>query len=208
MSAAMSPSRWASVAIAGIASHVALFALLHWLEPQLSPKASIISDYGETASSFVATIAFFAFAAIWLALAIALSSASPSNLILAFGRVLFLLAVVGIATGALFPETADPRTASIAARLQGIVARPGLFLGIVLVSIGLRSANGWGDLWPVLLALSLVAAAMLPITIAVMLERGLGGVGQRLIFVLVYAWAVLVALRILAPARSSEQLLR
>jgi hypothetical protein len=94
-----------------------------------------------------------------------------------------LLAVVGIATGALLPETADPRTAPILAKLQNIVARPGLFLGIILVSIGLRGASGWGDIWPVLLALSLVAAAMLPITIAVMLERGLGGVGQRLIFV-------------------------
>jgi hypothetical protein len=202
----MSPSTWASIAIAGVASHLSLFALLHWFEPQLSPKASIISDYGETASSFVAATAFFAFAAIWLALAIALRSASPHNLFLASGRALLLLAVVGITTGALVSGTADPRTGSILAKLQSIVARPGLFLGIILVSIGLRSTKGWGDIWPILLALSLVAAAMLPITIALMLERGLGGVGQRLIFVLVYARAVLVALRILASPRRSEPL--
>jgi hypothetical protein len=199
----MSPSVWASVAIAGVASHAALFALLHWLEPQLSPKASIISDYGATASSSVATIAFFAFAAIWLALGIALGSAAPGGFVLASGRVLFVLAFVGIATGALLPETADPRTASVLARLQNIVARPGLFLGIILVSIGLRGAAGWVDLWPTLLALSLVAAAMLPITIAVLLERGLGGMGQRFLFLLLYAWVVLVAVRILASARTT-----
>jgi hypothetical protein len=204
----MSPSAWASVAIAGVASHLALFALLHCLEPQLSPKASIISDYGQTASSSAATIAFLAFAAIWLALAIALSTASPRGLVLNSGRALFLLAAVGIVTGALFPETVDPRTASIVAKLQNLVARPGLFLGIILVSIGLRGAKGWGDLWPILLALSLIAAAMLPITIAIMLERGLGGVGQRLIFVLVYAWSTLVAYRVLASERSSESFLQ
>jgi len=206
MYAVVSASAWAWVAIAGVASHLALFGLLHWLEPQLRPKTNIISDYGDTASSSVATVAFFAFAAIWLALALALYSALPRNLMLAAGQVLFFLAVIGITIGALFPETADPRTSSVLAKLQNIVARPGLFLGIILVSIGLRGATGWGDLWPMLLVLSLVAAAMLPITIGVLLERGFGGVGQRAIFACVYGWAVLVSTRILSIGRQSELL--
>lgn len=195
-----SQTMWAGVAIAAVAAHFGLFGLLHWLEPQLSPKSSIISDYAETGSVWVATGAFLAFALVWLALAIALGGTAPSSPILTAGRVLFALAVLAILVGTLQPSSGDPRTPSALARVQNLVARPGLFLGIVLVSVGLRSVPGWGDLWPKLLLLSLAAAAMLPVTIAFLLERGLGGVAQRVIFALVYVWVVLVSSRIIATA--------
>jgi hypothetical protein len=194
---------WASLAIAGVVAHIALFGLLHWLEPQLSPKSAIISDYAQTSSGPIATSAFLAFAGIWLSIALALAAASPRGSALTFGRVFLVLAAVGIVTGAALPETADPRTSSILASLQNLFARPGLFLAVILVSLGLRDASGWADLWPRLLALSSVAAAMLPVTIGVLLEQGYAGLGQRAIFALLYVWVVVVAIRLAKPKAGS-----
>jgi hypothetical protein len=195
---------WTSLAIGGAVAHIVLFGLLHWLEPHLSPKSAIISDYAHTSSASLATSAFLAFAGIWLSLAVALAGTSPRGSALTSGRVLLVLAAVGIVTGAVLPETADPRTSSILASLQNLFARPGLFLAVILVSLGLRGASGWADLWPSLLALSLVAAATLPITIGVMLEQGYAGVGQRAIFALLYVWVVVVAMRLAKPKADSE----
>jgi len=86
------------------------------------------------------------------------------------------------------------------ARFSNLVARPGLFLAVVLVSVGLRGASAWQDLWPTLLALSLANVALLVISIVALLERGWGGIGQRIIFGVLYVWVVAVALRILAKA--------
>lgn len=187
----------AVVAIVAAASHLTLFALLHWLEPQLGVKASIISDYGETGSAWIGSLAFLAFAAVWLALAIALQAAAPANAWLTTGRVLFALSVGSIAAGAVFPEMMDPRTGGPLARIVNLLARPGLFLGIVLVSVGLRSVPGWGDVSTLLIGLSVAAAVLLPVTVAVLLERGVGGVGQRAIFLLLYVWVVVVSVRLI-----------
>ena len=196
--AAASSSVWAVVAVLAVACHFALFALLHWLEPQLSPKASIISDYGETGSAWIGSLAFLAFASVWLALSIALPSALAGNWLLAGGRILFALSAIGIVAGAFLPESMDPRTAGPLARIVNLVARPGLFLALVLVSAGLRGIPEWRDLSVLLLALSVVTAALLPFTVAVLLDRGFGGVGQRAIFALVYVWVIVVSTRLIA----------
>ena len=196
--AATSSSVWAVIALLAIACHFVLFALLHWLEPQLSPKVSIISDYGETGSAWIGSLAFLAFASVWLALSFALPTALPDNWLLGAGRMLFALSAISIVAGAFLPESMDPRTAGPLAKIINLAARPGLFLAIVLVSAGLRRIPEWRDLSTLLLSLSIVAAALLPLTVAVLLDRGFGGVGQRAIFGLVYAWVLIVSVRLIA----------
>ena len=190
----------AAVALVAVASHLVLCALLHVLEPQISPISGIISDYAATESAILAKGTFVAFAAVWLSLAIALGGVARRAAPLSIGRELLALAAVSIALLTFVPEVADPRTPSVLAKVGNLVARPGLFLGIVLVSIGLRRAPGWDDLRGTLLSLSLTKAAFLPFTIAVLLDRGWGGVGQRAIFGLVYAWVALVASRLRSAA--------
>lgn len=114
---------WARLAVGGVVLHAALFGVLHVLEPELSPFGSIISDYTATSSGWLATGAFLVFAAIWGSLALALSPISSGRALVLVGRGLFGLAVVGIAVGALLPETADPRTPSLLSRLQNLEPR-------------------------------------------------------------------------------------
>lgn len=183
------------VAIGAVGAHALLFLTLHALEPGLDPLASIISDYAQTESAPVAIAAFLAFATVWGALAVALWT-PPRNPWLLAGRGLFALAAFAMIIAAFFPETADPRTGSVIARIQNLLARPGLFLGAVLVSWGLRRTPGWEDLAIKLIGMALGAAALLGATIAVLLQYGLGGLGQRAIFILLYLWVWLVGGRI------------
>ena len=106
-------------------------------------------------------------------------------------------ASVSILFAAVYPETADPRTGSTLSRIQNLISRPGLFLGVVLVSFGLRRAPGWQDIGARLLGLAVLASTLLVLSVAVLLESGLGGLGQRAIFLLLYVWAWLVARRTL-----------
>lgn len=184
------------VAMGAVCVHALLFLTLHALERGLDPLVSIISDYAQTDSGSLAIAAFLAFATVWGVLTVALS-APPRNAWLLAGRGLFALAAFAIVIAAFFPQTADPRTGSVIARIQNLLARPGLFLGAVLVSWGLRRTPGWEDLAIKLIGIALGAAALLGATIAVLLQYGLGGLGQRAIFILLYLWVWLVGSRII-----------
>lgn len=188
-------STLAMVAVAAVIYHAIVLFVLHVLEPSLSPASAIISDYTTTGSGWLATTTFVAFAVIWGLLAIALSVV-PQNRLVFWGRILFGLAVIGILVAVVLPSSADPRTDSVLARVMNLLARPGLFLAVVLVSWGLRRSEDWKDLAPTLLVLSSVVVVLLVVTIAILLERGLGGLGQRALFVCLYLWVILVARRL------------
>lgn len=190
----------ARVAIIAAGAHALLFLALHLLEPGLSPSTSIISDYARTDHGAVATAAFIAFGTVWGALAFALSRMGWGGAIGA-GRMLFVLAMAAILVAAVFPATADPRTGSVLARVQNVVARPGLFLGVLLVSLGLRRAEGWEAVGSTLVGLAVAAVTLLIATVGLLLEAGWGGVGQRVLFLVLYAWVWLVARRILRDSR-------
>lgn len=191
-------TRWMAVAaIAASMTHAVLFIGLHVLEPGLSPLSSIISDYSRTAHAPWATAAFVAFGIVWGVMAIALADAAESRA-LQVGRLLLALAMIAILLAAVFPETADPRTGSAAARIQNLAARPGLFLGILLVSLGVRREAGWEAVGGRLTGLAVGAIVSLIATIGFLLEAGLGGAGQRVLFVILYAWVWIAARRVIA----------
>lgn len=187
----------AQVALVATAAHAVTFLGLHLLEPQLSPVSSIISDYSGTASAWLAAGAFLIFASIWASLSVALSALPGRSRMMSAGRILFALGALAIVVAAVAPASADPRTGSVLANVQNVLARPGLFLGIVLVSVALRKAPGWEDIGLLLVALSTLAVVLLLATIGVLLDAGLGGIGQRAVFILVYVWVLLVSVRII-----------
>lgn len=185
------------LAVLGVVLHSLLFALLHLLVPELSPAAAIISDYAQTSFGWLAVSAFLAFALIWSSLAVELRPLLRGPA-MHLGWVLLALASLAIAVAAIFPGSADPGNPTVLSTAQNLVARPGLFLGIVLVSIGLRARPGWRGLGNLLLGLALASALLLVATLAVLLERGWGGLGQRVIFLLLYAWTLALAARLSA----------
>ncbi|MEJ2205000.1 MAG: DUF998 domain-containing protein [Gemmatimonadota bacterium] len=191
---------WATLAMAGVIGHALTFGALHVLEPDLSPVSSIISDYGQTEHAWLVTGAYFLFAAIWGCI-VAATSSVPQTVSVTVGRLLLSLAVAGIVIAALVPSSADPRTPSILAMALNLV-RPGLFLGLVLLSVGLRNAPPWKDLAPKLVTLSLIAVLLLILTLGPLFRSGYGGAGQRTLFILLYGWVVLFGIRLVKNGRS------
>lgn len=194
----------ARLAIICILAHGLIFGLLHFSESQLNPSSSIISDYFHTSSAWLVTIALLFFALGWISISIALVEAPQSRLI-SVGRVLFVLAFISIIIGVLFPASIDPRTGSLLSKIQNLLARPGLFLGVLLISLGLLGKSGWEIQSRILLTLSITASILLVITIKVFLPRGLGGIGQRLIFLLLYIWIWLAATRTIKLTESNNR---
>lgn len=188
------------LAIAAVAYHSVAFAALHVLEPQVSPTRSLIGDYSPTDSGWLAASTFVAFAVVWAAVALALSGPTQSMVLVA-GRVLFAVAAVGLPVAAFVPSAADPRTKSALATALNLT-RPGLFVGILLVSIALARLPEWeGASWS-LVILAVVAFAVMMLSVRFLLDAGLAGVGQRVVFLLVYAWVLLVALGCMSGQRS------
>jgi hypothetical protein len=179
-----------------ILSHGLIFVVLHFIEPQLNPVSSIISDYAQTSSIWVMKLSLVAFALVWISLSIALEKVSRSPLILV-GRALFALAFVSILIGIVFPASMDPRTGSLLSKFQNLLSRPGLFLGILLVSIGLFRQSDWKTQAPWLLGLGIAASVLLVLTIIVLLPLELGGIGQRFVFLVIYLWVCLTGIRLL-----------
>jgi hypothetical protein len=184
--------RASQLAVAACGVHAVLFLALHLLEPQLSPMSSIISDYAAAGRAMETTAAFVAFAAVWAALAVGLGAA-PASRTMATGRALLTAAAVAILVAAFLPESADPRSAGALARVQNLLARPGLFVAVCLVSLGLRAAPEWRAHGDVLLGLAAGALGGLILTVVVLLPAGYGGVGQRLLFLALYAWVWLAS---------------
>jgi len=184
--------RAARLSIMCILAHGLIFGLLHFLESQLSPSSSIISDYFYTSSTWLVTIALLFFAIGWASLSIALVEVPQSRLLL-IGRILFVLAFISIIVGIVFPTSMDPRTGTLLSKIQNLLARPGLFLGVLLISLGLLGKPGWKVQARILLTLSITVSIFLVITIKTLLPMELGGIGQRLIFLLLYVWIWLTA---------------
>ena len=184
---------WASrLAVVACGVHALLFFALHVLEPGLSPASSIISDYAGAGQATLTAATFVTFAVVWASLAVALGAA-PSARTLDVGRALMALASAAILFVAVVPEWADPRAAGAVAQVQNLLARPGLFVAIVLVSLGLRPAPSWRRSRDALLGLAIGCALGLVLTVTVLLAAGYGGIGQRVLFLALYVWVWLAA---------------
>jgi Protein of unknown function (DUF998) len=185
--------------------HCAVFVILHLLQPHLSVSTSLISDYAATEHRFLTSVAYLAFATVWFALARALGRITLVPLAtITLARLLFVIAGVTIVLAAFDPMATDPRHRDSLGAMRTIMtrfARPGLFVGVVLVSLGVRRLPGWEDIAPKLTAVAAAALVVFVATIALLLNAGLGGIGQRLLFLLIYAWVLLFAGRLVSLTR-------
>ncbi|MCB0664560.1 MAG: DUF998 domain-containing protein [Saprospiraceae bacterium] len=186
----------AIIGLVSMVTHLLSFSFLHYLEPQLNPATSLISDYTQTPGAWLASLSFIFFATGWASLSIALSDVSGSRFV-AIGQLLFFLAFISILAGTVFPSSMDPRTGTVLSKIQNLLARPGLFIGILLISKGLSKKAEWRTVASTLLFLSIFALILLGLTIGILIPKDLGGIGQRLVFLLLYIWIWLVASHLL-----------
>jgi hypothetical protein len=198
----------ARLAMAAVMAHGLLFILLHLRAPTLGVADSLISDYARSEHGLTSA-AYLAFATVWLALAGALGRVTlVPKASISIGRLLFTVAAVTIVLAAFDPVATDPRHRESLGAMRTLMsrfARPGLFVGIVLISLGVRRVPGWENLSGSLIGLAVAAMTVYVVTIVIMLNVGWAGLGQRVLFLVVYAWVLLVSGRLatLASAPAS-----
>jgi len=185
--------RWIGALVFAFAAyHLVVFAGLHVLVPALDPVGSIITDYLDTPYAGLTRTAFAAFGLMWAAVAAGLWRALPRRPLSRAGVGLMALGFVSLALVTLDPTIGDPRHAAavggVLVRLAGI-GSAALFLSLLVLSIAVRREQRWHAVGTLLLVLAGVAVLLLAITLATLLERGYAGMTQRIIFLLLYAWA-------------------
>lgn len=191
----------AATALAATAYHVAAFALLHLLAPSVGIVNGIITDYLNTPYRALAVSTFPAFAMIWFGIAVGLWHTLPGQKPLTIvGSALMGFAGASLVAVTFAPAVADPRNVEVQGSIAALAARSGrmaLFLSLLMLSVAVRKARRWGGAGDLLLLLSSLCLAMLLVTMVVLLPRGLAGIPQRAIFLMLYAWVGTATLRVI-----------
>lgn len=179
------------LAIGAVAYHGCALVLLHVLAPQVNPLADMVSAYLGTPYQLIARSTFLAFGAALAALGLGLRSCLPPGILPKVGIALLGLAAIGFLGVAIAPG---------AARYFAIPTQPATVIGMILLSVALRRDRRWRPVGsaPVAISTALVVLFALTIVLRVLVEQGLGGLANRVVVVLIYAWVVLVARGVLA----------
>lgn len=172
--------------------------LLHFLRTDLDPVREVMSAYANGSFGLVMTVAFYALGLAAVLLSVRLPRATPRTAVaravtalLAVGGVGLILAGVFEVERPLIPDTIEEIIHSNAA----IGAFVLLIVAMLLFTIVCRSDPRWRGFFVIavsLAAVATVAAAFSPIAD----KTPLTGIAQRTLGLTVFAWLLLVALRI------------
>lgn len=152
-----SPSRAATVALAGAALFVALLVLLHVVRADLDPGWHMVSEYSVGPGGWLMRLAFLALASSFFGLMLALGSHARGALGVT-GRVFLGIAGVGAGLGGLFntdPPGTAPEHISTTGMLHGfafMLGVPGVLVAVTLLTTALWRSPDWRSRRSVLLA--------------------------------------------------------
>ena len=166
--------------------HATATVLLHRFVPSVNPFTEMVSAYLNSSYQWLARLTFVALGCSigFLGLSLALHQIQGVSFVVA--EVLLVIAVIGLSGVAVAPDLA----ASIARPTQ-----PALVIAILLLSLVLRHEAEWQAAGPILLGISFGLIALFVVTIffGALVSAGFGGLANRVVLVLIYAWVLLVA---------------
>ena len=193
----------AQLALTLAIAFVGLVALLHVVRADLVPRAHVLSEYALGPTGWLMALAFFALAASFAALLIALWTSLPGWRGV-LGRAALVIATLGAAMGGLFPMDpigTPPEQASTSAQMHNLgfmLGGPGTLAAITFVNLALARQPAWRGARRTLLITSVLAwLAMVVFFVAVSMLMGDPQGGDHAIGVwnrlLVVSWVVWVA---------------
>lgn len=183
----------ALVAIIGAVYALAAVIMLHSLNPEYDAIARPLSDYATSRGGWLIATAIFSFAVSVLAIARGLAATRRSRAGIA------LLYVAGFAylVASIFPTDArlDNTVITLAGAIHfiaGYLSSPCLVSAAILLARGARAFAFAVTLW----------VSFVILVIVNILEWRIGGLGQRLFFMLTWLWLLLTAVRLYRSPRT------
>jgi Protein of unknown function (DUF998) len=174
------------LAVCAVAIHAIATLSLHWLVPSVNPLSDMVSAYLTSEYQWLSRITFVALACALGSLGLGLALRNVRGVAFGVALVLVAIAVIGFLGVAAVPR---------AARVFAVPTQPATIGAILLMSLVLRRESAWQAVGPYLLVISfgLVALIFATIVLRALVAAGLGGLANRVVLVLIYSWAVLVA---------------
>jgi hypothetical protein len=179
------------LAIASVAYHAVAMVLLHVLAPEVSPSGDMVDAYLGTPYRALSTSTFLALGGILGSLGLGLRSALPPRRSSIVVSGLLVLSAIGFLAVTLVPAAVG----SI-----GSALRPVTLLSIVVGSSTVRRHPPWRRSGLALVAIAVCLVATFAVTFGLLVKLGLGGLANRVVLVLIYAWSLLVARGLVVPA--------
>jgi len=181
------------LAIASVAYHAVAMGRLHVLAPEVSPSGDMVDAYLSTPYRTLSRTTFLALAGILGAIGLGLRSALPVRRSSTVASWLLILSALGLLAVTLAPS---------AVGAVGAVVRPVTLLSIVVGSSTVRRHPPWRRVGLALVAIAVALVATFAVTFGLLVELGLGGLANRVVLVLIYAWSLLVARGLVAPGEA------
>lgn len=191
------PEALAWFTLVGVVAYVAIDVLLRFLRPGYSLLRNAESDYGRGSWYWVMDLNFLLRCAVSLALAVALSRAVRLD-----GRAragVGLLVAWAVCSGllAFFADDVEGQPvhgSGVVHIALALIAFPCVAIGVILMSVSLRSDPGWRSAGAVLLGISIMgAAAFLLLGSAAGHKHAPGGLYERIFLGLEMLWIALAA---------------
>lgn len=185
----MSARWWGWLAIVAVVYHAVAMIALHLLVPEVDPARTMVGAYLTSPYRFLSRTTFLALGCALIALVMGLRPVLLTGRLRHLVTVLLGIAVLGFLGVAAFPGAARP---------IAVVTQPATVLAIVVLSWILRKEPPWSSVGTALLVVAGLLFALFVATIVTgfLVARGLGGLANRVVLVLIYTWIVLVASRL------------
>jgi len=190
--------------IAVVLFYVTVQIAMHVLEPEFNPLRVPMSAYVLGAYGAWMTATYFVLAAGLLALAYCLATTLRRRPLTATAVIFLVIAASGALLAGSFPMDLPGGTLTSAGRLHmvgGALTFPSWILGVLLFTLSIRQDPRWQAVSAPLTVVAagvVVAGAIMFLSVAIL---GFGAYAQRLLVVLLFAWMVLAALRVIRLSR-------
>ncbi len=182
------------VVLATVSYYVVVVAVLHFLEPDMDPLVNPMSAYVLTDSGALMTTTYFAQAVSLIALVVGLRRVLQRSMMSSIGLALFSIAGVAVATASVFPgEPPPPQTVSGIIHLTcGVINAFTTAPAVILMTLSIRKDARWRGVVAWLTPLA-VGVAIGTVLFPIMAPLGRGGLAQRIVFAVIFAWTIVVA---------------
>jgi hypothetical membrane protein len=196
------------IVIGGALYWLAVVLAMHFLEPEFSVIRSPMSAYVLGAYGSWMTSTYFALSTTLLCLAYGVVTTLRRRLLPRIASALLLVASVGVFLAGVFPMDFPPPIRTSSGRLHalgGSVAFPAMALGVFLCSRSFRRDDHWGRVSESSVALAAGVLGAFLLGVLSLSTLGFAGYAQRLLFLLLVPWMVVVGLCLSRFRRSSEE---
>ncbi len=193
------PLKW--LVIGGVVYYIAAVVALHFLQPERDPVGWPMSAYVLTENGWLMTSTYFVLAGALLSLTILLVGSLPSSRLSVIASVFMLVGAVGGILAGVYPMDdagSEATQSGFLHMVAGMLSFPSFALGPLLFSLAIcRSASSEA---PCRFALPLAIAVticnplyFLAIDLGFRTEVYVAGLAQRVLFLFLFAWMVVVA---------------